>query len=63
MINLNFGDYVLNTFFDFVIVIDIGTSSMYILYIICSSSSSSSSMDTQVRCRCRVDNTQYMVQE
>ena len=62
MINLNFGDYVLNTFFDFVIVIDIGTSSMYnILYIICSSSSSS--MDTQVRCRCRVDNTQYMVQE
>jgi hypothetical protein len=28
MINLNFGDYLLTTFFDFVIVIDIGTSSM-----------------------------------
>ena len=28
MINLNFGDYVFTTFFDFVIVIDIGTSSM-----------------------------------
>ena len=34
MINLNFGDYVLNTFFDFVIVIDIGTSSMQHVYYI-----------------------------